>query len=260
VTPVVLVTADRRPGRERPPGRRVRPPRDETWVLMAYVDAVARAGGLPLLVPPGTWDADALLDAADGLLLTGGDHDIDPRHYGEEPTGPLGRIEPLRTGIELDLARAALRRGTPMLGICGGAQAMAVAAGGRLVQDLPTEMPHTGAAHVQDTDPATPCHRVRVEAPATAWLPRELFVNSTHHQAVRDPGSLVACGWADDGVIEVIAAPGAHFTVGVQWHPELLGQDALYEALCRASAALSARRPVRRHRRVGAGSPRPPAA
>ena len=230
--PKILVTADRRALEGLKPVPRIRPHRPEIWLAEAYVDVVRAAGGVPLVVPPGHEATDDLLAVADGIVLTGGDFDIHPSWYGEAVEGRLDRIEPGRTQLEIALAKAALVRGIPVLGICGGMQALAVAAGGRLIQDLPASGP---VVHEQPTDPATGWHRVLIDSPARGWLGCEIFANSTHHQAVRDPGSgLVACGWSEDGVIEVIAGTGA-FALGVQWHPELLGDLRAYEALVRAS-------------------------
>ncbi len=200
------------------------------------MEAVRGAGGLPLLVPPGEEAPPALLARADGVVLTGGAFDIHPSWYGESATGRLDRIEPARTATELGLARAALARGLPLLGICGGMQALAVAAGGTLIQDLPPAGPGGSLEHEQPTDPATPWHRVRVEAPADRWLGPAVEANSTHHQAVRTAGEgLVPCGWSEDGVIEVIAGIGPSFALGIQWHPELLGDLRPYRALVQAS-------------------------
>lgn len=235
--PTVLVTADRRIREGPGPGPRVRPLRPEVHLEESYVLSVRAAGGLPLLVPPGETEIEALLDRADAVLLTGGAFDIHPSHYGEAPSGRLDRIEPARTVLELALARAALDRDLPLLGVCGGMQAMAVAAGGALVQDLPKpDAAHPDRIdHEQPTDPATPWHPVTVADPARRWLGSALRVNSTHHQAVRDPGpELVACGFAPDGTIEVIASPGHRFALGVQWHPELLGDLRPYRALLAA--------------------------
>lgn len=228
--PIVLVTTDRRTPEPRP-NPRIRPPRPEVWIGEAYVDAIRRAGGAPLLVPPGDADLDALLAVAHAVVLTGGHFDIHPSHYGQAVIGRLDRVEPARTALELALARRCLADGVPILGVCGGHQALAVAAGGTLVQDLPKHP----LDHEQPTDPATPWHTVRVEGRAAAVLGTRVEVNSTHHQAVDDPGpALVACGWADDGAIEVIAAPDHPFALGVQWHPELLGDDRPYAALIAA--------------------------
>lgn len=227
----MLVTTDRREGVGEIPGPRVRPRRAEAWIGEAYVAAVRGAGGLPLLVPPGEEDVDRLLERSDGVVLTGGHFDIHPRWYGEEVHGRLDRVEEARTATEIGLARACLARGVPVLGVCGGMQALAVAAGGRLVQDLP--------GHEQPTDPATPWHTVRVAAPADRWLGSAVPANSTHHQAVRDPGFLVACGWSEDGTVEVVAAPDHPFALGVQWHPELQGDLRPYLALVTAAAGRS---------------------
>lgn len=235
MSPVVLLTTDRRTPDPKP-GPRVRPPRPEAWIGEAYIDAVRRAGGLPLLVPPGPTDLDRLLAAADAVVLTGGHFDIHPSHYGRGVQGRLDRVEPARTDLELALARACLERGVPVLGVCGGMQALAVAAGGTLVQDLPK----APIDHEQPTDPATPWHPVEADGALAALVGPRLEVNSTHHQAVEDPGPrLRACGWAPDGAIEAIEAIDHPFALGVQWHPELLGDDRLYAALAAAALAYS---------------------
>jgi len=216
----------------------VRPRRPEAWIYEAYLDAVRTSGGMPLVVPPGDSDVDRLVDLADAVVLTGGDMDIHPSWYGEDVQGRLDRVEPGRTDLEIHLARACLSRGVPVLGVCGGMQVLAVAAGGSLVQDLPTpttEHPDR-IPHEQPGDPAVASHVIRVDRPASDWIGSEVWVNSTHHQAVKDPGAgLVACGWAPDGVIEVIASTGPGFALGVQWHPEILGQMGAYRALIDAT-------------------------
>ncbi|NCG18789.1 MAG: gamma-glutamyl-gamma-aminobutyrate hydrolase family protein [Rhodobacterales bacterium] len=232
---VVLVTADRRTPTGNHDGPRVRPRRPHTILIEPYSDAVRAVGAIPLLLPPGETQVADVLARVDAVVLTGGHFDIHPSLYGESVTGRLDRVEPGRTSAELTLARLCLDQDIPLLGICGGMQAMAVAAGGTLIQDLP---PADGVrlAHEQLNDPAEFGHSVRVEAPAQRWLGASVQANSTHHQAVANPGSLVACGWAEDGVIEVIASSTARFAVGVQWHPELLGQLELYRALVAAVA------------------------
>jgi len=234
----VLVTSDRRDPGGALEGPRVRPRRAEIWVGEAYVEAVRAAGGVPVVVPPGTTALEPLLGIARAVLLTGGHFDIHPSHYGEEVTGRLDRVDSARTTMELALARACLERDLPLLGICGGMQAMAVATGGRLVQDLPAPTPGSPGpiAHEQPTDPATPWHDVHIARPARVWLPARLEVNSTHHQAVEEPaGPWTVAGRSPDGVIELILAAGHRFAVGVQWHPELLGELSLYRALVAAA-------------------------
>lgn len=235
--PLVLVTADRTDAAPAPPGPRVRPVRQKVWIGEAYVAAVRAAGGLPLLVPPGETEVGALLARADALVLTGGHFDIHPSHYGEAVAGRIDRIEEDRTLTELALAAGALQQGLPVLGICGGMQALAVAAGGTLVQDLPG--PPDALEHEQPTDPAQPWHLVHVQGKAAGWLGRAVVqANSTHHQAVRVPGvGLVASGWTEDGVVEVIEGTGPGFVLGVQWHPEILRDLSPYQALLQASPA-----------------------
>ncbi len=237
---VVLVTADRRTPTGNHESPRVRPKRPETVLIEPYSEAVRAVGAIPVLLPPGELQVAHVLDRVDAVVLTGGHFDIHPSHYGQSVQGRLDRVEPGRTTAELTLARLCLERDVPLLGICGGMQAMAVAAGGTLIQDLPPA-DHHHLAHEQPNDPAEPSHGVRVAPPVQQWLGASVAANSTHHQAVLDPGSLHACGWSDDGVIEVIASTTARFAVGVQWHPELLGQLALYRALV-ASAQLGTTR------------------
>ncbi len=206
----------------------------------AYAAAVERAGGLPLLVAP-TEDravADAMFALADGLVITGGDFDIPPEQFGAAPAAGV-RVDPpkpLRTRFEWQLTEAALARGTPILGICGGMQLLNVVLGGTLHLHIPDAI--AGALeHEQPTSPAGPAHVVHV-VPGSVLrgvCGRDTIdVNTTHHQAVAALGrGLVAEGHAPDGVIEAIADPSRAFTVGVQWHPELLADDAS-EALYRA--------------------------
>jgi putative glutamine amidotransferase len=223
----------------------------------AYVAAVTRAGGLPLVLPY-TDDPVAVsvyLDRLDALVVTGGAFDVAAELYGEVSGPAMGTLKPQRTAFELALLRGALERGLPVLGVCGGMQLLNVVYGGTLVQDIGTEMPEAGP-HEQDHDRREPAHDV-VVTPGThlaacvlesvpsaegAELPR-LPVNSTHHQAVRDPGAgLRISGRAPDEVIEAIEDPARPFVVGVQWHPEMLApahraHQALYDALVRAGGS-----------------------
>jgi putative glutamine amidotransferase len=197
----------------------------------AYGRAVAEAGGIPLWGAPVDGHPElpaALLDQIDGLVITGGDFDISPEVYGDTPRGArLDAPKPARTAFELALLRGALARDLPVLGICGGMQLMAAATGGRLVQDVRDEIP--GALeHEQPTSPAFPWHTVHLRAGtllARADGGDSIDVNSTHHQAVADPGAFEAWGWAPDGVLEALGDP-AERRLGVQWHPELLEDDA----------------------------------
>lgn len=219
---------------------------DRTGVNAAYVRAVARAGGVPLILSPliGVTCNDALLDGLDGLLLTGGE-DVDPAHYGQTPHPRLGNVDPARDAFELALFRDARARGTPVLAICRGIQLVNVALGGSLWQDIPSERPdaldHSPASARDDrTHPVdlTPGSRL-AEALATT----RCHVNSFHHQSIRDlaPG-LKITGRSPDGEIEgVEGAESEPWLVAVQWHPEEFHQagqapdHGLFLALIRAA-------------------------
>lgn len=233
--PFVLVTTGRRAAAPHTPvPGRVRPPRPEVHLAEPLIDAICAAGGQPLLLPPTPLDVATLaglLERVDAVVISGGAFDIHPRHYGQPARGRVDSPDEARTGTELALIRAALDVDLPLLGVCGGMQAMAVATGGSLIQDIATELAES-LPHEQPGDPARPSHRVDL-SPGRL---RELFgasveVNSTHHQAVAHPGAFTVTGRAPDGVVEAIELPGHRFAVGVQWHPELLGQGALFAGL-----------------------------
>ena len=226
---VIGITADL--GESTPRPGRPALPRYE--LKRAYADAVLAAGGVPIVLPYAGEGTDAL-DLCDGLVITGGAFDIPPELYGATPAARLGPLKPGRTAYEQRLLRSALSHDVPVLGICGGMQLLAVEAGGTLYQDIREEVP--GALdHEQKNDPREPGHAAAVVAgSALASIVKVpvLSVNSTHHQAVRDPGRAVVSARAPDGIIEAIELPGK-FAIGVEWHPELL-QDSSHLALYRA--------------------------
>lgn len=185
-----------------------------------YVEAVEAAGGIPFLIPPLKYEEniESLLDHIHGLLLSGGP-DIDPKYYGDEPTG-VRRIDPEKDFLEINLARAALKRDIPILGICRGCQVLNVAAHGTLHQHV------QGLKHFQHAPPDYPTHTIVVEKGTRLFRilrESELRVNSFHHQAIKDlaPGFLVSAR-APDGVIEGIESPNHRFVIGVQFHIEYL--------------------------------------
>lgn len=189
----------------------------------SYIDAVERGGGTPIILPPTfTVDVGQLLEAVDGLVLTGG-VDVDPQIYGEDPLPQMGRIDPKRDHFELEITRRALSVGKPTLAICRGIQVLNVAAGGTLFQDIPSQVKGS-IKHSAQTPTFYPSHSVRVKAGSKLhgiFGKEELGVNSFHHQSVKDLGEgLVATAWAPDGVIEAMEIPGEVFILGVQWHPE----------------------------------------
>jgi putative glutamine amidotransferase len=198
----------------------------------AYVTAVEQAGGLPLILPPlsSVAGAEQLLDAADALLLTGGE-DVSPDRYGAAPHPKLGDVNVARDATEIALVEIARQRALPTLAVCRGIQLVNVAFGGSLIQDIPSERPGT-----LDHDPGTPraagVHDVRVEPSSRLALAvgaPHLRVNSFHHQAAdRVAEGLRATAWAPDGIIEGLEWDGSDWwMLAVQWHPEeMIGEEA----------------------------------
>ena len=207
----------------------------------AYADVVLAVGGLPIVLPYSedeTAPAEAVA-LCDALVVTGGAFDIPPDAYGARAHRKLGPLKKERTQYEQRLLRAALQARKPVLGVCGGMQLLAVEVGGTLWQDIRDELPQA-FDHEQKLDPREPGHPVTiVEGTALEAIvaTRELMVNSTHHQAVRDPGRARVCALSPDGIIEAIELTDC-FALGIQWHPELLEapeHQALYQALVRAA-------------------------
>lgn len=214
------------------------PNRDWIWNTNDYFRAVQRGGGIPMLLPFVETEAEAaeVLDRIDGLLLSGGD-DLDPLLYGEMPHPKNGSVSPERDTTEMAYARTALRRNMATLGICRGHQVLAVAFGGTLWQDIPSQVP-TAMQHQQAAPRWFASHPVLV-APGTrlaAILGVECRVNTYHHQSVKEaPPGWVVSAVAPDGIIEAIEHPGYHFALSVQWHPEnFQGRPANFDALFRA--------------------------
>ena len=197
-----------------------------------YAQAVQAAGGLALILPHGD-DAEATLDTLDGLLLSGGG-DVDPRSYGAENTA--AKDERLAADQwELALVRGARRRTLPVLGICRGMQIMAVAHGGRLAQDITGRDGHPDLSSLSPAailDGRHPVTFVPDSTLATVYGMTARVVNTIHHQAVVDAGTLHVVGTGVDGMIEAIESPsGSRLScLGVQWHPEkLTGAEATVE-------------------------------
>jgi putative glutamine amidotransferase len=206
-----------------------------------YCGAVARAGGLPILLPHEPEQAEAYLDLVDGLVVTGGAFDVDPKLFGAQSRHATVTTKDRRTAFELAITRGSLQRDLPVLGICGGQQLLNVALGGTLIQHIPDEVP--GAlAHEQPNPRTEPGHVVRVAEGTVLHRitgMRELPVNSAHHQAVKEaaPG-LVVDAVAPDGVVEGIEDPRRRFCLGVQWHPEYAlsaGDTRIFDALVAAA-------------------------
>jgi len=233
VRPVIGITPDLGQTSARPG----RPATPQYELKQAYTDAVLAAGGLPIVLPYSE-DASApqeALDLCDGLVITGGAFDIPAELYRAQAGARMGPLKRGRTAFEQRVLRAALAADVPVLGVCGGMQLLAIELGGTLFQDIVYEVP--GALdHEQRNDPHEPGHAARIVSGselASIVGKSEIEVNSTHHQAVKDPGRARVCAVAPDQIVEAIELPD-QFALGVQWHPELLAGNehlALYKAL-----------------------------
>ena len=202
---------------------------DQDRLNCAYSRAILEAGGLPVILPilPESNSMLEYLSRIDGLLLSGG-ADIHPAAYGEEKLNDSVQIDLLRDEAEIPLAREAVRRDLPVLGICRGIQTLNVALGGSLVQDIPAQR-STPIQHKQGGGRSERTHEIEV-VPCSyldaSLGAQRLMVNSLHHQAVdRVAPELRVSALAPDGMIEGLEAPGARFIVAVQFHPEEMTAD-----------------------------------
>ena len=189
-----------------------------------YYKSVLQAGGVPVIIPP-LADTDAIintLEHIDGLLLTGGG-DYNPLYAGEEPSPKLGGVNAERDLPELLITQLAYNRQIPMLGICRGIQTLAMALGGKVMQDISDV---AQVRHSQDADRSEPTHTVTIEPDSTLfniYKEDKLYVNSFHHQAVSDPGDRFrVTARSSDGIIEAMESREFKSILGVQWHPECL--------------------------------------
>jgi putative glutamine amidotransferase len=203
---------------------------DAALVPLAYVRAVERAGGRPLVVPPSDDGLEETLDALDGVILSGGG-DLDPELYGAEPHDETDAPRAERDAAELRLLEAALDRDMPVLAICRGSQLLNVARGGDLVQHLPETVGHEQHRH----EPGSfSDHDVKVEAGSRlgGLLGDRAPVKSHHHQGYGRIGSgLREVAWAEDGVVEGLEDVDKRFALGVLWHPEEGEDFALFQGL-----------------------------
>ena len=231
-------------------------PNGDYFLRRQYCDAVARAGGVPVILPPVPSDveiAENVIGSIDGLLLSGGG-DIEPERFGvyDYDASLVGEPSPERDAYELALARRAYERDLPTLGICRGIQTMAVALGGSLHLDIPN--------HKQSLPRPEPSHEIAIApdsrlarlmdttgadnaADGTDMIGGAVLsdrVNSFHHQAVdRVPDGFVVTARSPDSIIEAIESPNRRFYVGVQWHPEHMTSPLalrLFDALAKAAA------------------------
>ena len=208
---------------------------DTALVPADYVNAIERAGGRPLLVPPSEEAIEETLDALDGVVFSGG-ADLDPELYGQEPHPKTKGVVAQRDRGELALLRAALARDMPVLAVCRGSQVLNVALGGDLVQHLPDVV---GDEKHKHTPGVFSDHEVDVEPESRLGelLGDRAPVKSHHHQGFGKLGEgLRKTARAEDGTVEGLEDPSRRFALGVLWHPEAGEDSALFDALVKEAS------------------------
>ncbi len=201
-----------------------------TKVQHAYVSAIERSGGVPLVLPYVRDDEikARYVELCDGFFFTGG-VDVDPVHYGEEKSEFCGEIQPSRDEFEFSFLKKAFASNKPILAVCRGAQLVNVALGGTLYQDIPSEL-DTRILHQQTEEKFSPSHSVNVVAGTPLYElvgKKRMIANSFHHQAIKTIGTgLLPMAYADDRIIEAVYYTGHRYLRAYQWHPErLCGMD-----------------------------------
>ena len=201
-----------------------------------YIRFVEAGGGIPIMLPVVN-DPDSvagLVERLDGVLVTGG-VDVDPELYGEQNNHAQG-VNRERDNFEINLVRETRRRQLPLMGICRGMQAMNVAFGGSLYQDIPTSF-RDALRHTRAEDGSETYHQTKLIRESflnAIFDDEEIRTNSSHHQSVKDPGEgLTIVAEASDGIVEAVQCFSDRCTIGVQWHPERMHDDASQVALVR---------------------------
>ncbi len=205
-----------------------------------YVDPIANLGGTPVLLPYHCDYIENYLDIISGIIITGGDFDIDPKLYGQLTSHSRIKLKPKRCEFEYKLASKAIERNMPVLGICGGHQLINVIFGGSLIPHIPEDDPNY-LSHEQSPPFDQPAHIINITPKSQLHQIMKMdtaLVNTAHHQAVARLGKgLVDSAVAPDGIIEGIESTQHKFCIGVQWHPEYLiteGDRRLFSGLIQA--------------------------
>lgn len=217
---------------------------ERLFINKAYVDWVAKAGGIPLMLPilSAASDIRAQLELVDGLLLSGG-QDVDPSYYNEPNHPLLGTVARSRDDYEMLLLKIAEEQKKPILGICRGLQLINVAFGGTLYQDLTEQSESHKNNHLEGS------HLVIFEeaSPFASLFSREVVTtNSFHHQAIKKLASgFEVVARSEDGVIEAIGRSGGNWIFALQWHPEVDNNPLAAEAIFRAFIERAQVKPAR---------------
>jgi len=213
-----------------------------------YVDSVRRAGGLPVLIPPGEKEIDGLLASLDGILLAGGG-DIAPEYYGGRHHETIYSLDPERDRTELEIAKRVIDSGMPTLAVCRGCQIVNIALGGTLHEHLPDVVGEKVLHRLPPREPTPHAVTVDAESELAGILGAvEISPASWHHQAIRDVGrGLKVVAQAEDGIVEAMELPEHPWMICVQWHPELTAADdvtqqLLFDVFVKKSTELTGRR------------------
>ena len=194
-----------------------------------YFTSIEESGGIGVGIPHNITDIISLLYKIDGLVITGGNFDIDPNKFGETSVHQTVKLKENRTNFELLAAEIMLNQNKPVLGICGGEQLINVLYKGSLIQHIPDEIKNP-IEHEQKNPRHEPGHSVRIQDNTklhSIISTNDIMVNSAHHQAIKNPGNgLIVNALSEDGIIEGIEDPTKNFCIGVQWHPEFFIQGA----------------------------------
>ena len=194
-----------------------------------YFTSIEESGGIGVGIPHNIKDIINLLYKIDGLVITGGNFDIDPNKFGETSVHQTVKLKENRTNFELLAAEIMLNQNKPVLGICGGEQLINVLYKGSLIQHIPDEIKNP-IEHEQKNPRHEPGHSVRIQDNTklhSIISTNDIMVNSAHHQAIKTPGNgLIVNALSADGIIEGIEDPTKNFCIGVQWHPEFFIQGA----------------------------------
>ena len=189
-----------------------------------YLNAVELFGGIPFLLSHSQKNINEIFNIIDGLIITGGNFDIDPNLYGEKESGSRV-LKNNRTEFELKICKMALNSTKPILGVCGGAQLLNILCEGTLIQDIDNYKSNT-LEHEQLNSRDETSHTVNILKDTKIYkiIKKEIIqVNSAHHQAINIVGkNIIKSGYATDGIVESIEHQSHKWCIGVQWHPEFL--------------------------------------
>ena len=190
-----------------------------------YCSSISNFGGIPIPLVYDNKSINSILDIIDGLVITGGAFDIDPKYYLERKKYKNIFIKNKRTEFEINICKKALKKDIPILGICGGQQLLNIVYGGSLIQDIKKDL-STVIDHEQKNPRNQVSHSVKLNLNTKLYniiKKKSIKVNSAHHQSIKTAGKgLIINAIAPDGVIEGIEDQSKSFCIGVQWHPEFM--------------------------------------